>query len=464
LRKTIIPACLILVLASIICFFVAKEYMSQKHDQTISKMTAKTDEETETIEEDLAVVSADRMIARDRVILMKKDIKHKELTLRNIAGGKEKTLSYDGTTVISTKNDRPMTAEELQVGEILDVTFTTYNSVLSEISESKDIWTNKEMKNYLINEKAGTIQVGDNLYELDKNIVVASENEVVELMDITSLDTISIYGEENKIYSIIINDGHGYIRVVNDAYFVGGWIEIGQEIIKVLSDDMLIPIHEGTYEVKVSNKGYAGKETVTVKRDKETKLDLSKIEIEEVAVGHVLFDITPDFAQLYVDGLITNFEERVPLEYGIHSVRVEMAGYETVSCNIKVGSELANIEISLDRESDSSSSSSSSSSTSSSSSSSSETVSYSTAAASDTVISTDTVFSDNKKMYVEGPQGAEIYLDGTYIGVAPCNTLKVTGTHTITLAKSGYQTKSYTVNVSNDGKDLTLSFSDLLPQ
>ena len=72
--------------------------------------------------------------------------------------------------------------------------------------------------------------------------------------------------------------------------------------------------------------------------------------------------------------------------------------------------------------------------------------------------------SDNKKIFIEGPQGAEVYLDGTYVGIAPCSTLKVTGSHTITLSKSGYKPKTYTVNVINDEKDLTLSFSELLAE
>ena len=231
---------------------------------------------------------------------------------------------------------------------------------------------------------------------------------------------------------------------------------------------------EGTYDIKVTNKGYVGRDTLKVTRDKETKLDLSKAEIEEVAIGHVLFKIFPDYAQLYVDGIMTDFEQRVPLEYGIHSIRVELAGYETVHANIRVGSEMANIAIELDKEenSDSSSSSSSSSSASSSSSSSASSSSSSSSSsgassssssstADSSNVSENTIISDNKKIYIEGPEGVEVYLDGTYIGIAPCSTLKVTGSHTITLSKSGYETKSYTINVGNDGNDLTMSFSGL---
>ena len=58
----------------------------------------------------------------------------------------------------------------------------------------------------------------------------------------------------------------------------------------------------------------------------------------------------------------------------------------------------------------------------------------------------------------------EVYLDGNYIGVSPVNFKKVTGSHTITLRKNGYQAKSYTIYLYDDGQDITYSFTDLEPE
>ena len=462
MRKAIIPTCIILALASLICFFVAKEYLTKKRTETLNKL-ANNNEKEEMQMEEKAVVSDERLTMTDTVLLLKKNLDKKELTLRNIEGGKEKVLYFDGATRISTKNGGALTASELVVGELYDITFTTYNHLIQDISQASDAWANKNITNFEIDDKAHTIKVGDDLFELRKDVVVASEGKLGEIIDITALDSISIFGIDRTVYSIVINSGHGYIRVTNDSYFVGGWIEIGQDIIKVLTEDMLIPVPEGKYDIKVANKGYVGRDTIEVRRDRETKLDLSKIDIEEVAIGHVKFNVTPDYGQLYVDGLMTDFDERVPLEYGIHSVRAELAGYETVSFNIKVASELANVDVELEKEEESDSSSSMRASDSSSSDENvNSSTASSTASTTDSSSSSDnTILSDNKKIFIEGPAGCEVYLDGAYIGVAPCNTNKVTGAHTVTLAKSGYETKSYTINVSTDGNDLTLSFSEL---
>ena len=62
---------------------------------------------------------------------------------------------------------------------------------------------------------------------------------------------------------------------------------------------------------------------------------------------------------------------------------------------------------------------------------------------------------------VSSPEGAEVYLDNVYKGLAPCSFTKVIGSQTITLSKPGYQTKSYSIDVLDDDKNVKLGFSEL---
>ena len=62
---------------------------------------------------------------------------------------------------------------------------------------------------------------------------------------------------------------------------------------------------------------------------------------------------------------------------------------------------------------------------------------------------------------IKTPVGASVYVDGDYVGIAPVSFTKVVGAHTITLYKSGYLIKSYTIQATNDGKDDEYSFADL---
>ena len=64
-------------------------------------------------------------------------------------------------------------------------------------------------------------------------------------------------------------------------------------------------------------------------------------------------------------------------------------------------------------------------------------------------------------MTIESPVGAEVYVDGNYVGIVPASFSKKSGSHEVTIRKSGYLTRTYTINVDDEDKDISYSFSDL---
>ena len=67
------------------------------------------------------------------------------------------------------------------------------------------------------------------------------------------------------------------------------------------------------------------------------------------------------------------------------------------------------------------------------------------------------------RVYIDAPEGVEVYKDGAYIGITPLFFKKVQGTCIITLRKEGYRTRSYTITMDAEEKDVNYSFSELLP-
>lgn len=460
MKKAIVPIICFMVLVIMAGYLVTTAYKKPNPATT----TAADGEAAEAVETE-QLVTLDELSAEDTVILMGKDVEKKIFTVRRISSGEEYELSYDSSMPMLNRSGGSITATELSCGEILDIVYSKHSGKVNRVQISSGNWTLTDMTEFEIDERMKKITLMGEAYQFDSNVPVFSDDHQVELMDVTEMDTLIVKGYNRKVSSVIVDKGHGYLRIKNDAYFVGGFIEVGQKIIRPITEEMLLPVPEGKYKVRVTNRGYAGEENVEIKRDEETKLDLSKIEIEEVAIGHIQFELSPAYAQLYVDGEITDYEERVPLEYGTHKIRVEAAGYKTVETNIKIGNDYANVEIALDV---------------------SDTVEEATdktpegaqnqsATTADSVADTQdtesnssddtseiSTISGSHKIIVEQPEGVEVYLDGNYIGVAPISTAKVTGSHTITLSKSGYQTKSYTIYVDSMNSDVTLSFSELL--
>lgn len=457
-RRALVPILFISVITAIAIYCITNAY---KNDRRKAARQAQEEQVSEQVKDSDELVDMNSLEYSIAGVLIVKDEEKKSVTISPIDGGKNFLLEYDGTTSIYGKHGNALSMDQIPLGEIVNVTYSVHNGKLKTIQVSENAFTMSGISKFEINEKRKSLTIGDDTYKLSGDVVVSYGDNLAELMDVTDLDTIAVKGVDRTVYSIVVESGHGYLRLKNDEYFVGGWLEIGQDIIKPISSEMLVPVPEGKYHVKVTNKGYAGEKDMIIERDKEATLDLDEVEIQEVEIGHVAFKINPDYAQLLIDGEITEYTERVPLEYGIHKVHVELAGYQSVDTNIKILNEYADVEISLEKESSSSSSSSSSTSTASYTDTSSSNYVGDTSSSSSS--STDTVvISENRQMYVESPEGAEVYLDGNYIGIAPAHTNKVTGQHVITLSKTGYVTKSYTINVDNDDRDVTFSFSDLI--
>ena len=503
IEKVVIPVIIIVIITMLGIYYISKEYEKQQ-------AARRAEEIKENIEKEQAEnpVNADELIYQSAAMLVGKNAEEGKLKFISVDSERLFELDYDKKSSILGKHGNYLTLDQIPLGEILDVSYGIHDRMLLEMKVSAEAWTFTDVTKFEINEEEGRMDIAGSTYRLPKMAVVSYKDELATFMDVTNVDTLTVKGWGRKVCSVIVERGHGYVRLQNDSYFEGGWIEIGQEIIKPVTEEMLIPVPEGDYHVRLTNRGYAAEEDVTVERDKESVLDLSKVDIREVAIGHVEFAIVPDYAQLYIDGQMTDFEERVPLEYGIHRIHVELAGYTSVDTNIRVSDKYANVDIALESELEDDTSKDTTKMTptptvtpvptvpattaprvaesttydtanyiaplknavvtDNSTSSRTSPLDGLTSTTSTTSSSTDSnteVISDTRKMYVESPEGAEVFIDGIYVGIAPISFIKPEkGSHVVTLSRNGYRTKSYTVSVSGDDKDVTLSFSDLISE
>lgn len=493
MKKEIIPAFLIILAMITACYFIVADLQREPEKEQAAK--------TEEIDTQLT--------KEDTVIVIFRDTEEQILNFQSVASGERYALRYTGTTEVSDRYGEALSMAQVPLGEIVDIVFSVHDKSVRTIQISSETWTYTDISKFSFDEEKNIMYIADDKYMLSKELVIASQDKIVELMDINEQDVLTVKGYNRVVTSITIDKGHGYLRLLNDEYFVGGWIEIGQSIIKPVEEDMLLTVPEGDYNVRLSRKGNIGELEIRIKRDKETEADLSKIDIKEVEKGMVAFDIIPSYAELKIDGEEIDYSDVIEIEYGVHQIVVTAEGYETLSNLIKVGAPLANIEIELEKEKeeDSSSSSSSTSSsvsttipttldhtsiysttntTTSSSTTSSSTTSSSTASSSttssssssSTTSSSSTSSSTNStsssssstiidptataKVYIDGPVGVEVYFDGSYVGIAPTNFAKVAGQHAVTLRKEGYQTRSYSLMLDSEDESVTFSFSELL--
>ena len=386
------------------------------------------------------VTGPDSYDSADTTIIVEKNKKDSTVTFLNLELGKRYTLSYDGTTSLYDKYGESISMEQLPKGSIVDITFLKSKKHLTTMRLSSEAWTYENVERYDINAVKGEVCIGSEVYKLSDNTRYLSGERDIELMDLNPRDILSFQGLGNTVLCISVTKGHGYLRLTNDTNFVGGWIEIGQSQIQRITEDMLLVVAEGSYQVNISHKGGGGIKNVIINRNEETTLDIGDLVIPEPERGMVIFTLSPSLADLYIDGVKTDVSEPVTLEYGIHQLIAKADGYKSVTQYIRVNQDSVGVNVVLDAIDDKDEEKESSESSS----------------------QTDTI-TDYYKVYIDAPEQVEVYLDGNYVGISPCSFKKSAGSHVITLRKGGYETRSYTVQIDEENKDISYSFVDLVP-
>ena len=379
----------------------------------------------------------------DTAILVDWDISSYTLTFLNLELGRRYTLSLDGTTRFYDKYGDAITVGQLQKGDIVDVTFLKSKKHLTTLQLSPQAWTYEGTERYEINTVRNEISIGSEIFKLTSNTQFVSGDRNIESMELNPSDSLTFLGIGSQVLTVRVERGHGYLRLENDENFVGGWIEIGQALIQRITDDMLVLVPEGSYQVNISHKGGGGVKSVVINRNEETVLDIGDLEIPEPQYGMVLFSLKPTSAELYIDGALVDPSGPISLEYGLHQMIARAEGYQSITQYFRVIQESVGINVELD--------------------------------ANETKQDEDKKEEENPEgssseqttenyyqVYIDAPENVEVYLDGNYMGISPCSFTKIAGTHVVTLRKTGYTTKSYTIEVDDEAKDISYSFADLV--
>ncbi len=371
----------------------------------------------------------------DTAVVVKRDSEAGTVTLLNLDLGRTYTLSVEGTSRLCDKYGEALSLEQIRLGDIVDVTFLRSKKKLNTMQVSPSSWVYASASRYEIDLRRGEVTIGEDVYKLTDDTLYLSQGMRIEAMELNPVDVLTFKGMGSSIYSIEVEQGHGYLRLKNEEKFIGGYMDIGQISMRRIEEDMLLTVPEGRYEIKVSKRGGGGTKEVTIRRGEETTLDIGDLEVPEIEYGTILFTLEPSDAKLYIDGEKADPSAPVTLEYGLHQVILRANGYQTMTTYIKVAQPSGGLALTLD--------------------------------AVDADKENDEQEDQERlaqyKVFVDAPAFAEVYLDGNYVGIAPTSFAKSEGSHIITLRRSGCETRSYTISVDREYKDVTYSFAELLP-
>lgn len=365
----------------------------------------------------------------------------------NASFDKVESYSYSGATKILTKNEKQLAISELKEGEVFDVYTSGDGRALVTLKETSGV-SLIEDTTVQLNPQKMYLTVQNTNYSYTERLPVFSNGKLIQPMEITAEDKISFRGTKGQAYSIVVTRGHGYIQPKNYADFFGGVVTVRGEMILPVSKNMLLTVPEGLQLLTMNNGDLSSEASVEVKRGQVTKVNMAQFQSRVPDTARVRFKISPEGAELYVNGALQDSSKPIPLKYGNHSIKVVLEGYNNYIGVINVQDPDLTIKIDLSEEKAEVEEDDSSSS-----------VSEKDATASSPP--TAAIYDKEHTITVSAPNGAAVYINGTYKGVAPCSFTKMIGNVTLTLTKEGYETKSYSIQLSDDSQSVTWSFPDL---
>ena len=428
---------------AIVCFCMFIAACADSDPENVETISDKTSVEGFVMPKAGTFDSAD-----SKAVVVSIDKEKNTCTLYNRTVGKNYTLTYDGTSKIYDKYGSLTVIDQISAGDVVDVTFLKSKKLLNSMTKSADIWVYDDVSDFEIDALNGRMVIDGAEYRFKEDLLIFAGQGKAQLMDINSCDRLKVIGNDRNIYSITIEQGHGYLRLKGQDYFEGGWIEVGK-IIKTVNNDMLLAVPVGKYDIKLKNGEYEGVRNVVIESNKETVLDVSDmVVVDSTMYGTLILVTDPSDAEVFVDGKEADISKPLSLEYGIHQLIVRKEGYESLTQYIKVGQESATLEIALDKKKDYSAN---------------DTPNASPSPVVTSVVTQAAVVNNTSdyRVTIEAPEQTEVYVDGSYIGIVPASFAKSEGTHVITLRKDGYVTRSYTIALDGVLRNETFSFATL---
>lgn len=364
------------------------------------------------------------------------DIENQKIEMYLTDRNESRVFAYTGATVVQDKYGSPLSMPQLAAGDVVEIKYNKELEKVGELSISSDAWSYEGVTKYNLNMGNGSTSIGDEIYSVGASTKIYSDGKAIDVSQIIKNDVLTFRGKGHSIMSITVDNGHGYLDLVNDEAVLGGWIEVGQTVITQIAQDMLLVIPEGNYTIRLSAAGVEETREVTIVRNKETKLDLGDIEVPKDLSGVVMVTVTPKDAVVYIDEVKVGTTYPIRVASGIHQITATATGYDTLSQYFEV-EEAGNTTVSLDLEQ--------------------------TSSVSGNSISKNDETSEST-ITLKTPVDVEVYQDNLYKGIAPVTYVKTAGSHTITLRKEGYITRSYQIEVADDDENVIYSFPDLDPE
>ena len=386
-------------------------------------------------------------------VMVKRDTETNDITFLDYITGEQLVLGYHGGVSVTDTYGNNLIISEVPIGSVVDIVYYADTKRLVSIAANSKVQVVKNVNKFSADINAKKATYKGTSCKLSEYALAFEDGNAKSIMEVNTEDQVTLYLMNGTLISCVIDIGHGYVRLLNQDTYIGGMVEVGYDVIIPVTDDMLFPVREGKYTLRINNKGYSNSKEVTVVKDEETEVNIADIAIPS---GTVSFLVTPAEAEVYVDDKLCESHAFTGL-YGSYGLKIKAEGYKSFNGSFKISEPTKTHTFELEEDETTETTETT------------EDTTDTTVSTSETTAAT-TETPNTTEMYtgatantitVKTPVGVGVYVDGNYVGYAPVTFQKVVGTHTIVLYQTGSLIKSYTIQAADDGKNDEYSFDDL---
>lgn len=232
---------------------------------------------------------------------------------------------------------KPMSAREIGLGDMIDVTYETRKQEVLTLQKSANAWTKSDVTGIEVIAQDKTIKIGNTTYRYTTDIMITNDDlETVDISEINSLDALEIKGVGDTIWSIQVVRAAGYLQL-SHIPTTKGTIEIGNNKFYRLEEiDENIPLPGGQHKIVVRMEGYRPfVKQITISTNQIQVLDLREA---EVAVANLKINVvnTEVDYKVQIDGKVYKKDEAITLKPGQYTLKLKAEGFKQVQMEIRL--------------------------------------------------------------------------------------------------------------------------------
>ncbi|WP_105617573.1 PEGA domain-containing protein [Vallitalea okinawensis] len=388
------------------------------------KNATNSNESAQTIDKstDDTIITFKKEMVKITGVILDINYSDKDVIVSNVEVEEDINIKLDNAEILD-EYGKPMIIQELQIGDIIYSKYDKNNGVPEIFRLSSEAWeyTTKEL---MVNKEEKMVYRGTEGYYYTDQLIVIDHGGSFSMDTLTEVDKVTIKGYKDRLCSIEIIDGHGYIELINYSFFVDAVISVDRDQTFIIKENMEpILVSEGSHKVVLEKEGYEDYiEEVVVLPNTTATVDLDEFQIKK---GQVEFKIDRKNVLMYLnDILIEDIVEPVLLDYGEYKLSIVDNGkviYEEQLIVDKLYM-LYNITVA------------------------------------------EPELEPDRQVHINsGTIGAQVFVNNKFVGYTPISIKLEPGDHSVLLTKEGYKNATYNINIADSSSDLNFTFPAMTP-